>query len=262
MRAAASAPSLGHCNTMGTASTMNAVAEVLGLSLPGCAAIPAPYRERGQIAYETGRRIVELAYEDLRPSKILTRQSFLNAITAIAAIGGSTQRPAAPGRHGAPRGHRDHAARLDGVRPRHSAAGEHAAGGQVPGRALPSRRRRARGARASCCAPARSTAARSPSPAARSAQNVGGYTQRRPDRDVITTYESPCRKRPASSCLKGNLFDFAIMKTSVISRNSASAISSDGDSFECRAVVFDGSDRLSRPHQRSGARHRRAHASS
>ena len=75
---------------MGTASTMNAVAEVLGLSLPGCAAIPAPYRERGQISYETGRRIVELAYEDLRPSKILTRQSFLNAITAIAAIGGST----------------------------------------------------------------------------------------------------------------------------------------------------------------------------
>src|SRR6478609_4617937 len=89
-RATASAPSAGHCNTMGTASTMNAVAEVLGLSLPGCAAIPAPYRERGQISYETGRRIVELAYEDLRPSNILTRQSFLNAIAAIAAIGGST----------------------------------------------------------------------------------------------------------------------------------------------------------------------------
>jgi dihydroxyacid dehydratase/phosphogluconate dehydratase len=86
----ASAPSAGHCNTMGTASTMNAVAEVLGLSLPGCAAIPAPYRERGQIAYETGRRIVELAYEDLRPSKILTRESFLNAIVAVTAIGGAT----------------------------------------------------------------------------------------------------------------------------------------------------------------------------
>ena len=88
--AAASAPSVGHCNTMGTASTMNAVAEVLGLSLPGCAAIPAPYRERGQISYETGRRIVEMAYEDLKPSKILNRQAFLNAIAAIAAIGGST----------------------------------------------------------------------------------------------------------------------------------------------------------------------------
>src|SRR5688572_29829067 len=88
--AAASAPSVGHCNTMGTASTMNAIAEVLGLSLPGCSAIPAPYRERGQISYETGRRIVAMAYEDLKPSKILTRQAFLNAIAAIAAIGGST----------------------------------------------------------------------------------------------------------------------------------------------------------------------------
>src|SRR4051812_16621052 len=89
-RACSSAPSAGHCNTMGTASTMNAVAEVLGLSLPGCAAIPAPYRERGQMAYDTGRRIVEMAYEDLRPSKILTRDAFLNAIAAITALGGST----------------------------------------------------------------------------------------------------------------------------------------------------------------------------
>ena len=77
-----SAPSAGHCNTMGTASTMNAVAEALGLSLPGCAAIPAPYRERGQMAYETGQRIVDMAYEDLTPSKILTRAAFLNAIAA------------------------------------------------------------------------------------------------------------------------------------------------------------------------------------
>src|SRR3712207_6639636 len=88
--ALASAPSAGHCNTMGTASTMNAVAEVLGLSLPGSAAIPAPYRERGQIAYETGKRIVEMAHEDLRPSKILTREAFLNSIVATTAIGGST----------------------------------------------------------------------------------------------------------------------------------------------------------------------------
>src|SRR6202451_2336066 len=87
---ASSAPSVGHCNTMGTASTMNALAEALGLSLPGCSAIPAPYRERGQIAYETGKRIVDMAYEDLTPSKILTRASFLNAIAAVAAIGGST----------------------------------------------------------------------------------------------------------------------------------------------------------------------------
>ena len=82
-RACNSAPSAGNCNTMGPASTMNAVAEALGLSLPGCAAIPAPYRERGQMAYETGRRIVEMAYEDLRPSRILTRESFLNALSVV-----------------------------------------------------------------------------------------------------------------------------------------------------------------------------------
>ncbi len=85
-----SATSVGHCNTMGTASTMNSLAEVLGLSLPGCAMIPAAYRERGQMAYATGRRIVEMAHEDLKPSKILTRESFLNAIVATTAIGGST----------------------------------------------------------------------------------------------------------------------------------------------------------------------------
>ena len=90
---AASAPSIGHCNTMGTASTMNALAEALGMSLPGCAAIPAPYRERGQIAYETGRRAVEIVHENLRPSDILTRKAFENAIVACSAIGGSTNAP-------------------------------------------------------------------------------------------------------------------------------------------------------------------------
>src|SRR6202034_2460120 len=90
---ASSAPSIGHCNTMGTASTMNAMAEALGMSLPGCAAIPAPYRERGQIAYETGLRAVEIVREDLKPSDILTRKSFENAIVACSAIGGSTNAP-------------------------------------------------------------------------------------------------------------------------------------------------------------------------
>src|SRR5262252_6111213 len=88
--AAATAPSTGHCNTMGTASTMNALAEALGMSLPGCAAIPAPYRERGQIAYATGVRAVEIVHEDLKPSDILTRKAFENAIVACSAIGGST----------------------------------------------------------------------------------------------------------------------------------------------------------------------------
>ncbi|TDR93356.1 IlvD/Edd family dehydratase [Enterovirga rhinocerotis] len=88
-----SAPSVGHCNTMGTASTMNALAEALGMSLPGSAAIPAPYRERGQAAYRTGRRIVDMVWEDLKPSDIMTREAFENVIVANAAIGGSTNAP-------------------------------------------------------------------------------------------------------------------------------------------------------------------------
>src|SRR3989441_41716 len=90
---ASAAPSAGHCNTMGTASTMNALAEALGLSLPGCAAIPAPHKERAQIAYETGRRAVEIVHEDLKPSDILTRDAFENAIVACSAIGGSSNAP-------------------------------------------------------------------------------------------------------------------------------------------------------------------------
>ncbi len=102
-----SAPSAGHCNTMGTASTMNSIAEGLGMSLPGCAMIPAPYRERGQMAYETGRRIVDMAYEDLRPSKILTRADLPQRDPAGHGNRRLDQRPAAPRRDGAPRGRRD-----------------------------------------------------------------------------------------------------------------------------------------------------------
>src|SRR5450755_2532951 len=90
---ASSAPSVGHCNTMGTASTMNALAEALGMSLPGCAAIPAPYRERAQIAYATGLRAVAIVHEDLKPSDILTRKAFENTIVVCSAIGGSTNAP-------------------------------------------------------------------------------------------------------------------------------------------------------------------------
>src|SRR5688500_1492631 len=90
---ASSAPSVGYCNTMGTATTMNSLAEALGMQLPGAAAIPAPYRERGQISYETGRRIVEMVHEDLKPSDIMTRQAFENAIVVNSAIGGSTNAP-------------------------------------------------------------------------------------------------------------------------------------------------------------------------
>jgi dihydroxy-acid dehydratase len=90
---ASSAPSAGHCNTMGTASTMNSLAEALGMSLPGGAAIPAPHRERAENAYETGKRIVEMVWEDLRPSKIMTREAFENVIVVNSAIGGSTNAP-------------------------------------------------------------------------------------------------------------------------------------------------------------------------
>src|SRR3989344_2121112 len=90
---ASSAPSGGYCNTMGTATTMNSLAEALGMSLPGSAAIPAPYRERAQVAYETGLRIVEMVREDLKPSDILTKEAFHNAIVVNSAIGGSTNRP-------------------------------------------------------------------------------------------------------------------------------------------------------------------------
>src|SRR5438876_11381199 len=90
---ASSTPSTGYCNTMGTATTMNSLAEALGMQLPGSAAIPAPYRERGQMAYETGKRIVGMVHEDLKPSRILTREAFVNAIVANSAIGGSTNAP-------------------------------------------------------------------------------------------------------------------------------------------------------------------------
>ena len=147
--AAASAPSIGHCNTMGTASTMNALAEALGMSLPGCAAIPAPYRERGQIAYATGVRAVEIVREDLKPSDILTRKAFENAIIACSAIGGSTNAPI----------HINAIARHVGVtltikdwedgRLRRAAAGQHAAGRKISRRGvLPRRRPAGRDARA------------------------------------------------------------------------------------------------------------------
>ncbi|EBU8131948.1 dihydroxy-acid dehydratase, partial [Salmonella enterica subsp. enterica serovar Java] len=90
---ASSAPSVGYCNTMGTATTMNSLAEALGMQLPGSAAIPAPYRERGQISYETGKRIVQMVWDDLKPSDIMTREAFENAIVVNSAIGGSTNAP-------------------------------------------------------------------------------------------------------------------------------------------------------------------------
>jgi dihydroxy-acid dehydratase len=236
--AAASAPSVGHCNTMGTASTMNAVAEVLGLSLPGCAAIPAPYRERGQISYATGRRIVEMAYEDLRPSNILTRTSFLNAIAAIAAIGGSTNAQphlVAMARHAGIEITPDDWMKFGrdlplivNMQPAGKYLGErfHRAGG-VPA-VLAELLRAGKIDGAALTVTGRSVA-----------ENVRGRDS--VDRDVITTYEKPVQEKAGFLVLKGNLFDFAIMKTSVISPEFRKRYLGSGDVFECRAVVFDGS---------------------
>ena len=240
--AAASAPSLGHCNTMGTASTMNAVAEVLGLSLPGCAAIPAPYRERGQIAYRTGRRIVEMAHEDLKPSDILIRTSFLNAIAAIAAIGGSTN--AQP--------HLMAMARHAGVELNAQDWTTH--GLDVPllvnmqpaGKYLGERFHRAGGVPAVLCellGAGKVDGAALTVTGATLAENVAG--REASDREVIFPYDAPLQEKAGFAVLSGNLFDFAIMKTSVISdsfrRRYLQAPGREGV-FEARCVVFDGSD--------------------
>jgi len=223
---------------MGTASTMNAVAEVLGLSLPGCAAIPAPYRERGQMAYDTGRRIVEMAYEDLRPSKILTREAFLNAIVAVTAIGGSTN--AQP--------HIMAMARHAGVE---IEPADWAHGYEVPllvnmqpaGEYLGERFHRAGGVPAvlSELLRAGQLDGEVPTITGRTlAENVAGREST--DREMITPYDAPLQERAGSLVLSGNLFDFAIMKTSVISEEFRARYLSDSSVFEGRAVVFDGSD--------------------
>jgi dihydroxy-acid dehydratase len=241
-RATDSAPSAGHCNTMGTASTMNAVAETLGLSLPGCAAIPAPYRERGQMAYETGRRIVEMAYEDLRPSKILSRASFLNAIRAVSALGGSSNAQphiVAMARHAgvevSPEDWMVHGydvPLLVNMQPAGKYLGErfHRAGG-VP--AVLAELLKAGKLDGGCL----TVTGRS------LAENLEG--REATDREVICAYDAPLKDRAGFLVLKGNLFDVAIMKTSVISEDFRARYLSDPARpgvFEAKAVVFDGSD--------------------
>ncbi|MEO8113220.1 MAG: IlvD/Edd family dehydratase [Phenylobacterium sp.] len=240
--ACASAPSAGHCNTMGTASTMNAVAEALGLSLTGCAAIPAPYRERGQMAYETGQRIVALAHEDLKPSKVLTRQAFLNAIKVVSAIGGSSNAQPhimAMARHAgvelAPEDWMAHGydvPLLVNMQPAGKYLGErfHRAGG-VP--AVMWELLQAGRLDGTCATVTGRTVA----------ENLEG--REAVDREVIRPFSEPLKERAGFLVLKGNLFDFAIMKTSVISEEfRARYLAEPGREgvFEGRCVVFDGSD--------------------
>ena len=238
--AAASAPSIGHCNTMGTASTMNALAEALGMSLPGCAAIPAPYRERGQIAYDTGVRAVEIVEQDLKPSDILTRKAFENAIVANSAIGGSTNAPI----------HINAIARHIGVRL--SIHDWEKIGYDVPllvnmqpaGKYLGEEYYRAGGLPAVMHELLKARRIHA------DALTINGKTMgdnvrraQSADADVIKPYKAPMKKQAGFKVLKGNLFDSAIMKTSVISEEFRRRFLSnprDKNAFEGRAVVFEG----------------------
>ena len=238
---ASSAPSTGYCNTMGTATTMNSLAEALGMQLPGSAAIPAPYRERGQMAYETGRRIVEMVHEDIKPSDIMTRQAFENAIVVNSAIGGSTNAPIhlnAIARHlNVPLTNDDWQAighdipLLVNLQPAGDYLGEdyHHAGG-VP-----------------AVVKELLDAGRLPHPDALTVngKSIGencSSAERLGD-DVIKPYGAPLKTQAGFINLKGNLFDSAIMKTSVISpefRERYLSNPDDPDAFEGRAIVFEG----------------------
>jgi dihydroxy-acid dehydratase len=236
--ALASAPSAGHCNTMGTALTMNSLAEALGMSLPGSAAIPAPYRERGQVAYETGRRIVEMAHEDLRPSKILTRDAFLNAIAVNTAIGGSTNAQPhimAMARHAG--------ADLEPADWEHGYEVPLLANVQPAGKYLGERFHRAGGVPAvlSELLKAGKINGEVPTVTGRTlSENVAGRESTDPE--VITPHDTPLQEHAGFMVLSGNLFDFAIIKTSVISEEFRERYLSNEGVFEGRAVVFDGSD--------------------
>ncbi|MER8391895.1 dihydroxy-acid dehydratase family protein [Mesorhizobium sp. M1340] len=238
---ASSAPSTGYCNTMGTATTMNSLAEALGMQLPGSAAIPAPYRERGQIAYETGKRIVDMVHEDLKPSDIMTRKAFENAIVVNSAIGGSTNAPIhlnAIARHlGVPLDNDDwqkvglNIPLIVNLQPTGEYLGEdyHHAGG-VPaviaelmkGGLLPY--------------PEATTA---------NGKTIGDNCRGAVNEnlDVIRTVAEPLKANAGFINLKGNLFDSAIMKTSGISpefRERYLSNPKDPEAFEGNAMVFDG----------------------
>ena len=235
-RVCSSAPSLGHCNTMGTASTMNAMAEALGMSLTGNSAIPAPFSERMGMAFETGKRIVEMVYEDLKPSDILTREAFENAIVVNAAIGGSTNAPP----------HLQAVARHAGVSL--DVTDWQKVGYDVPlllnmqpaGEYLGESFFRAGGV------PAVMEELRKAGRIHEGAMTATGKTmgenikcQGSQDTDVIRPYDNPLRENAGFVVLSGNLFDSALMKTSVISADFRERFLKDGV-YEARAVVFEG----------------------
>ena len=236
---ASSAPSTGHCNTMGTASTMNSLAEALGLMLPGTAAIPAPYRDRQEAAYLTGRRIVEMVHENLKPSDILTRNAFENCIAACSAIGGSTNAPVhinAIARHIGVALSNDDWEKIGYALPllvNLQPAGEYLAEEYYRAGGLPA-----------------VVAELVKKGKIKDAITVNGKTLAQncegrfaSDRKVIFAYDKPMKKKAGFLNMKGNLFDSAIMKTSVVTdefRQRYLENPADPMAFEGTAVVFDG----------------------
>ncbi|WP_454715950.1 IlvD/Edd family dehydratase [Caulobacter segnis] len=237
---ASSAPSTGYCNTMGTATTMNSLTEALGMSLPGSAAIPAPYRDRQENAYRTGLRIVDMVHEDLKPSDILSREAFLNAIVVNSAIGGSTNAPI----------HLNALARHVGVEL--SIDDWQQTGEEVPllvnlqpaGEYLGEDYYRAGGVPAVFGQLIEQGLIREEARCV-SGQNIGEQYRgvEIEDEDVIRPFSRPLVQRAGFAVMRGNLFNSAIMKTSVISQEFRDRYLSnpdDPDAFEGDAIVFDG----------------------
>ena len=236
---ASSAPSTGHCNTMGTASTMNALAEAMGMTLPGAAAIPAPYRDRQEMAYLTGRRIVEMVWEDLKPSDILTREAFENAIIVNSAIGGSTNAPIhvnAIARHIGVKLDNDDWEKIGYDVPlmvNMQPAGEYLGEDYYRAGGLPA-----------VVAELIEQGRIKPAVTANGKTLIDNCKDKfTSDRKVILPYRKPMQKKAGFLNIKGNLFDSAIMKTSVITpefRQRYLENPNDPMAFEGKAIVFDG----------------------
>ncbi|NCX84451.1 MAG: dihydroxy-acid dehydratase, partial [Rhodobacteraceae bacterium] len=238
---ASSAPSTGYCNTMGTATTMNSIAEALGMQLPGSAAIPAPYRERGQMAYMTGKRIVDMVHEDLKPSDIMTKEAFENAIVLNSAIGGSTNAPI----------HLNGLAKLLGIELTND--DWQRLGHKVPllvnlqpaGEYLGEDYHRAGGVPAVMGQLIKAGMLPHPNQITANGKSMGENCTDAEiiNTDVIKPIETPIKEHAGFINLSGNLFDSAIMKTSVISQEFTDRYLSnanDPNAFEGRAIVFDG----------------------
>jgi dihydroxy-acid dehydratase len=237
---ASSAPSIGHCNTMGTASSMNSVAEALGMSLTGCAVIPAPYRERSQISFETGKRIVEMVFEDLTPSKIMTKKAFENAIVVASAIGASSNCPphlSAIAKHMGVKINLNDWEKLGHDIPllvNCKPAGEH----------LMERFYRSGGV------PAVMQELLKQKKLHKSVKTVSGKTLEQNlkikiniDTDVIKSFDDPVVDNAGFIVMKSNFFNSAVMKTSVISEEFRERYLSNSDHpnvFEGKAVMFEG----------------------